>query len=477
MIAQPPIQAVSEAPSFQPSPTGRNGHRELPNSPEAEEHSLSACLLDPSDILPRAIMLGLTPSSFYAPPNVTIFSCILDMYAHQKPIAIDTLAEELRRTRQLDHAGGIPYLTQISGRMPTTLQAGYFLEKVREQATLRELIRAATLVTEDCYEFGGELNELLAKVQDNVSKAINGHSGNADEESVQTVATRLLEDLAAPKSKRTGVAGEISWALIDVDRGCGKLAPGTLNILAGMPSTGKSAWSDQIAWKAVCDGRHIAIFSYEMTKRDKVVRMAQQESRLNMDQFDDAPMDRKIAFTSAVRRIEAAKGLHIFERDTTVQRITARVRALHQRHPVGLIVIDFLQYLARFEPTIGKERTDERIGRITGSMKALAKECDCPVLLLSSLNRTGYADKETKNTRPGLAALRNSGEIESDADVVMILHWPKTNPRTGHEQDPREDGQSEFYVEAAQEKGRNRGVHLVPVQFSRTATRFDCLMH
>ena len=442
--------------------------RTLPHSIDAEQMLLAACLIDGPDVVSRCVMAGVRPQSFYDGKHRDTFAVVMDLYAGQKAIGVDTLAEELKTRRKFDELGGYAFLAQITSKAATTAEVNYFIEKVREGATLREVIATCTSAVENCYGFTGNLDELMTTISDRVTRAAGIGSLEA-EETVQEVAKQILAEVMAPPEQRKASKPGISWGLIDVDAECGRLTPGSLIVLAGMPSTGKSALADLVAWHAAERNNETLIFTYEMTKRDYAVRIAQQLSRLNLEDFDKAPNDRRSEFTSALRAIINCKTLHLFERDVSVNRLVARVRAFAQRKKVGLIVVDFLQYLARLEPTIGRERTDEKIGRLTAALKGIAKECDCPVILLSSLNRDGYKE----GNRPNLASLRSSGEIESDADVVAILHWPKENPVTKQPQDPHDSSQNFFYVEFNQEKGRSKGVHQVGLSFDRRCTRFD----
>jgi replicative DNA helicase len=444
-------------------------HRELPRDDDAESYLLSCCMLDGGHgTVTKCMLQKVGVEQFYDPKRQTVMGAILDLYSQNKPTDISMVADLLRSQRKLEDTGGIPYLVEISQKIPTSATADHWIARVKEQATLRLAIREMTAGVEDSYNFTGDLDQFLANLESRIDRVSSQSTGDS-EETVQEVAEALLQELNLPKSQRNGVSGEVGWGVSDLDHICGKMGPGTLNILAGRPSTGKSALADMAAWQAAKKGDgDVIIFSYEMRSVDKVVRIAQQESRLNLDQFDDAPMDRKVQFTSAIRAVKACKSLHIYERDTTLNRVVARTRAVARRGPVKLIVVDFLQYLARLEPTLGKERTDEKIGRLTAGLKSLAKDHNCPVLLLSSLNREGVSEGKP----PTLASLRNSGEIESDADVVMMLHWPTSNPKTGQDQDPHDQMQRDFYVECLQEKGRSRGVHSVGVTFDRPATRF-----
>jgi replicative DNA helicase len=444
-------------------------HRELPRDDQAEDYLLSCCMLDGGhQTVTKCMLQKVGAEQLYDPKRQTVMGAILDLYSQNKPTDISMVADLLRSQRKLDDIGGIPYLVEISQKIPTSATADHWIARVKEQATLRLAIREMTAGVEDSYNFTGDLDQFLANLESRIDRVSSQSTGDS-EETVQDAAEALLADLNLPKGQRNGTNGQVSWGLHDLDKICGQLAPGTLNILAGRPSTGKSALADMTAWQAAKKGDgEVVVFSYEMTKTEKIIRIAQQESYLNLDQFDDAPMDRKVQFTSAIRAVKGCKALHIYERDTSLNRVTARVRAVARKGKIKLVVVDFLQYLARLEPILGKERTDERIGRITAGLKSLAKDQNCPVLLLSSLNREGVSEGKP----PSLASLRNSGEIESDADVVMMIHWPTTNPKNGQDQDPHDQSQSEFYVEMMQEKGRNKGVHSVGVTFIRPATRF-----
>jgi replicative DNA helicase len=444
-------------------------HRPLPHSLEAESSLLSACFIDAQDVVSRCILEGITPRSFYDPKHADIFGVILDCFLAQRPVQLPVVAEELKAKKLLERIGGYPMLMQVSDALPSTASAGYFIKTVREKATLREVIAACAAAVEECHNCASDVDSALAVVGSSVANAI-GRGEDRTEETFQKTASKLLDEAMKPRAETDVAKDEVSWGLLDLDRTCGRLCPGSLAVLAGMPSTGKSALADQLAWNHAAKGGETIIFTYEMTKRDKAVRIAQQVSRLNYDQLHKAPADMRNHFIDAVRGIAACKNLHVFEKDYTVNRLVSRVRAFSNKGvKVGLIVVDFLQYLARLEPSVGKERTDEKIGRMTAALKALAKDCACPVVLLSSLNREGYKE----GNRPNLASLRSSGEIESDADVVAILHWPKENPITRTPQDPHEAGQSKFYVEFNQDKGRSKGVHAVGISFDRQSTRFE----
>ena len=142
--------------------------RTLPHSLEAEEYLISCCLLDGADVLSRCLEARLAPESFYDAKHGIIYQALLALYNRQAPVDVAVLTEELKTARQFDAIGGYAFLTQVSARIPTTAQAGYFIEKVRELHLLRELIRSATGAVEDCYAFTGGIDEFVDRIEQNL---------------------------------------------------------------------------------------------------------------------------------------------------------------------------------------------------------------------------------------------------------------------------------------------------------------------
>jgi replicative DNA helicase len=442
--------------------------RVLPHSADAEAHIIACCLLDGNESIARVIGGGVNGDSFYNPQNRLLWATIADLWRSQPPVTIETLAAELQGKRLFETVGGYRRLMEITSGTPTTTHISFFTEKLLENQRLRDVIKASTAAIEKAYAFTGDLDSYLAEVSADFSRA-TGATAEA-EERVQTVAGKLADEVdEMARTGKTPARKEASWGLLDLDQICGPMYAGELVVLGGRPSTGKSALADQVAWiTAAKQGGDVVMFTYEMTKREKVIRIAQQLTGINYNGLTRAPKADVHRFTEAVRKVQNCPRLHVIERDTSVSRMVARCRLMASRGPLDLIVVDFLQYLARLEPMIGKERTDEKIGRITAALKDLARECNCPVLMLASLNREG----EKENRPPRMSDLRASGEIESDADVIALLHWPMTTP-DGQTQDPHEHGQNLFYVDFSQEKGRNKGVHQVGLHFNRSATKFQ----
>jgi len=157
--------AMSEPIQFGPRIQTYTAGRTLPHSIEAEEYLLSCCLLDGEDMVGRCIQAQITAESFHDSKHGIIFECLLDLYQRKVAIDVSVVAEELKQSRQIEPIGGYAFLTQVSSRVPTTAQAGYFIEKVREQAILRETIREAAQLAENCYNYTGNLDEFLVSAK------------------------------------------------------------------------------------------------------------------------------------------------------------------------------------------------------------------------------------------------------------------------------------------------------------------------
>lgn len=441
--------------------------REMPASEDAERNLIACCLADGNETIARCINAKLSPSAFFKREHQIIYGAMLALWSKNPPVSLESLSVELTEKDQIDAAGGWGAIASISGAISTTLNSSFYIEVIGKKHQLRQLIRLGVATVERAYASEQEVETLLA----DTAAQLNAISSDVSE--AEAPIQKIAEQLAIENDSfiKTGISPKINavpWGIRDLDVICRPMEPGELIVLGGRPSTGKSALADQVAWNTASALGHTLVFTYEMSKREKAIRIAQQVTRRNFRSINGMPKSDQATFSAAFRAIRDCKHLHVFERDTAVSRLTARARSFHARAPIRLIVVDFLQYLARLEPLIGKERTDEKIGRISAALKNLAIECSCPVLMLASLNREG----EREGRPPRMSDLRASGEIESDADVIALLHWPETNKFTNMSQDPHDSEQSSFYVDFNQEKGRNKGVHQVGILFNREATLF-----
>jgi replicative DNA helicase len=213
--------------------------RTLPHSLEAEEYLLSCCLLDGADVVSRCLEARIRPESFYDPKHGIIYERLLELYNRQAPIDISVVAEELKTSRQLDQIGGYAFLTQVSSRIPTTAQASYFIEKVREQSLLREIIRSATGAVEDCYGFTGGIDEFVDQIETKIFSVTQNRVSESAKQMREPTreAMNVITKMMMKKGELTG----ISSGFKDLDALMWGFQKTEMIVLAARPSMGKTS--------------------------------------------------------------------------------------------------------------------------------------------------------------------------------------------------------------------------------------------
>ena len=470
--------AVSEKPPYQQRPraprtiaevgaAALTSSRVQPHSIEAEEYLLSCCLLDGNDTIARCLEGKITAAAFYAPANRVIFEVLLGMYNRAMAIDLAVLTEELRTSRMLDEIGGIAYLMQISGRIPSTAQAGYFIEKVHETHILRELIKVSAGAIEGCYDFNGGLGEFVDKVeqeifaitQNRVSDAARQMGGPAKE------AMTIIDKMMHHKGELTGVTSGFK----DLDTLTYGFQRQEMIVLAARPSMGKTSLALNFVENAAmpkpggkpADGA-IMVFSLEMSASQLAMRMLCSRSRVNMKKLRDGLLSRNgEELQELARAADEFTKSPIFIDDSshlTIMELRAKARRQHARAPLAMVVVDYLQLLSPTDPRVPRE---QQVAEASRGLKALAKELNVPVIVLSQLNRASEKDNRT----PKLSDMRESGSIEQDADVVLILARPK-------------DADEKFQVagnsaDLIVAKQRNGPIGELKLTFLRDITRFE----
>lgn len=396
--------------------------RTLPHSIEAEEFLLACCFLDGADVLSRCIEARIQPESFYDGKHGIIFDTLLALYNRQSPIDISIVAEELKTTRQLDAIGGYAFLTQVSSRIPTTAQAGYFIAKVRELALLREIIRSATGAVEDCYNFSGGIGEFVDGIERKLFLVTQQRLTDRTNDTAKLTrhAMDTLTGMLMHKGQLTG----LRTGFKDLDNLTWGFQPTDMIILAARPSMGKTSLALNIAEAAALprqgEPATVLLFSLEQGADQVMQRLIVSRARVNMKLLRDGLLskngDEQMRLIVAADELSKAPVIIDDTSSASVLYIRAKARRIHQRTPLGLIIVDYLQLMAPSSPKIPRE---QQVAEMSRGLKALAKDLNLPVLVLSQLNRR--ADEGS----PKLSDLRESGAIEQDADVVLFLARPK----------------------------------------------------
>jgi replicative DNA helicase len=438
--------------------------RVMPHSAEAEEYLLSCCLLDGSDTIARCLEKKLSGPAFYVPANRIIYEKLLELYQKQPPVAIEVLAEELRTSRQLEEIGGLAYLLQVSARIPTTAQADYFIERVRELSLLRQLIKVSTHAVEQCYDYQGGLEEFIDKVEQDIFAVTQDRVSDGAKAMKEPTheAMKVIHKMMMKKGELTGVSSGFK----DLDQFTFGFQRSEMIVLAARPSMGKTSLALNMVEAAAMPKRGesitVLLFSLEMSAAQLALRMLCARARVNMKLLRDGLLSKN--GEEQQRLLQTADEFSkspIFIDDSshlTIMELRAKARRLAARHKLGFIVVDYLQLLSPTDPKVPRE---QQVAEISRGLKALAKELDVPVLVLSQLNRS--AEKE--NRTPKLSDLRESGSIEQDADVVLML----ARPRDADEKFQVAADSAELIVA----KQRNGPVGELKLTFLRDITRFE----
>ncbi len=447
-------------------PTGLAGGaaRTMPHSAEAEEYLLGCCLIDGAESIARCLEAKLPPDAFYSAPNRIIYEKLCELYQKSPPVDVAVLAEELKTARQLDAAGGYAYLSQLTGRIPTTAQAAYFIDKVRELHLLRELIRVSTATVEECLGFQGGIEQFVDQVEQrvfNVTQDRVADSARAMKEPTRE-AMNVIQKMMMKKGELTGVPSGFK----DLDVLTWGFQRQEMIVLAARPSMGKTSLALNFVESAALpkrgEGVPVLVFSLEMSASQLALRMLCSRARVNLKLLREGLLSKNGDDNG--RLVEAADEFSkapIYIDDSShlsIMELRAKARRVHARRKLGLIVVDYLQLLS---PTDSQVPREQQVAEASRGLKALAKELDLPVIVLSQLNRSS----EKENRSPKLADLRESGSIEQDSDVVLMLARPK-------------EADEKFQVAADSAdlivaKQRNGPVGELKLTFLRDITRFE----
>lgn len=431
-----------------------------PQNLDAEMAVLGSMIMDEDAV--SSATEKLDASCFYKDTHRKIFQAISDLYNANKAVDLITLADELKKNNFLEEVGGVSYLTLLANAVPTAANINHYAGIVREKYILRTLINNSTKIITVCHESDGNIAEvvdtaerLIFEVSDRRNQGSYIHLKEVVKDSIETI-DRLYQN----KAHVTG----IPTGYIDFDIKTAGLQPSDLIIVAGRPSMGKSAFALGIAeYAGVVEKVPTAIFSLEMSKEQLVQRMLCSHARVDAHKVRTGYLA-----TSDWPRLTAAAGKlsesPIFIDDTpaiSVMELRARARRLKSHHDIKLIILDYMQ-LMRGSLTSMESRQQE-ISEISRSLKALARELSVPVVAISQLSR---AVESRTDHRPQLSDLRESGAIEQDADVVvLILREEYYNPT------PDNQGVAEAIIA----KQRNGPVGSVKMAFIKEFTRFDNL--
>ncbi len=393
--------------------------RKLPWSEEAEKAVLGSILLLPSvldDVAPL-----LRADDFHDDANRKIYEQILHIYDGGKRIDPMLVAEQLKKVEQYDVIGGAAYLAEVAQSVPTAANAVYYAEILRDRATLRSLILSGTEIVRDAYDPELSAREMLNKAEERIF-SIHDKRTNSNVKKIDDVLMEAFKQIDARMEK--GGSTGLSTGFADLDHLTGGLHPSELMIVAARPAMGKTAFALNIAEniatrKDAAEGSNVTLFvSLEMSHLELVQRVLCSRGEIAGEKFRSGFLskdDRQklIEVSSDLSRAP----LYIDDSPTrTVTEIAAAARRIKRQVGLGLIVVDYLQLLQPDDP---RDPRQEQVAKMARRLKVVARELKVPIICLAQLNRQA---EMTKDNRPKLSHLRESGAIEQDADVVVMVH-------------------------------------------------------
>ncbi len=462
-MPEPPLEDWGDgpapyAPGERPS---RPGDRTPPQDMAAEQSVLGSMLLSKDAIADVAeVLRGV---DFYRPAHETIHDAVIDLYGRSEPVDMVTVAAELQRRGELQRIGGAPYLHTLSANVPIAANAGYYAEIVREKALLRRLVDAGTKIVQIGYAGEGQVDDIVDQAQAEVYKIADKRSGE-DYAPLSDIMDGVLDEIEAISNREAGLYG-VPTGFADLDDLTNGLHSGQMIIVAARPAMGKSTLAlDLCRAASIHNNLTSCFFSLEMTRSEITMRLLSAEAKVplnhirngNMNDDDWAKLARKMGeISSAPMFIDDSPNM-------TMMEIRAKARRLKQRHDLRLIVIDYMQLMSSGKKV---ESRQLEVSEFSRQIKLLAKELELPIIALSQLNR---GPEQRGDKRPMMSDLRESGSLEQDADMVILLHRDDV-----YEKESTRPGEADLIVA----KHRNGPTRDITVAFQGHYSRFVDMAH
>ncbi len=451
------------------SPAGARMDRVPPHSEDAERGVLGSVLLDGEKVLDLCVERQLTPESFYVPAHRTVYETMLAMSREGRPIDLLTVSERLQSAAILDRVGGPTALDRLVDATPTAAHAEYYIGIVRDKYLLRRVIETARDAERRCYDAADEAMSVLSNVEQAFFDITSSQHGV-----MRPWEDLIKEMIGLLDNTHRGMQG-VMTGFADIDHFLQGLKPTNMVVLAARPSVGKTSLAMNIV-EHVALGAHdaenrprpVGVFSLEMSCLDLIKRMMCCRAEVSAHAISGGFIS-QINHGKLMSAADALVKAPIFLDDTAgldITELRARARRMKAKHNVELIVIDYLQLLRA--PEYSRHGRQVEIAMVSGNIKAMAKELQVPVLVLSQLSR---APEARDDERPKLSDLRDSGSIEQDADVVLLLRRPRRGAggAPGAEAEPEDDRAA--ILDIAKNRNGPAGIEIRLV-FEREYTRF-----
>ena len=431
-----------------------------PQDIAAEQSVLGSMLLSKDAI--ADVVEVLRGADFYRPAHESLFDAIVDLYGRGEPVDPVTVADHLTKRGQLLKLGGAPYIHDLLSAVPLAANAGFYADIVRTKATLRRLGDAGTRIVQLAAAGEGEADDLVDQAQAQLY-AVNDRRRSEDYQSLSQLMQPVMDEIEAIGAR--GDLGGVPTGFADLDDLTGGLHPGQMVIVAARPGAGKSTMALDLARSAsIRHGLPSAFFSLEMSSLEITMRLLSAEASVPLAHIRSGRMsdDDWERVSSCMGQVSEAPMFIDDSPNLTIMEIRAKARRLKQQHGLKLMVIDYIQLM-----TSGRrvESRQVEVSEFSRQIKLLAKELDIPVVALSQLNR---GPEQRTDKKPMLSDLRESGSLEQDADLVILLNRPDLY-------DKESDRAGEADIDLA--KHRNGPTRTLTVAFQAHYSRFADMRH
>lgn len=423
--------AVEAAEATYPPSEGptRARDRTPPQDIAAEQSVLGGMLISKDAI--ADVIAHIKGVDFYRPAHEAIFDAVIDLYGHGEPADAITVVAELNKRGSLDRIGGAPYIHDLIASVPTAANAGYYAKIVRERAIMRRLVEAGTRIVQLGYATDGdEVDDVVNNAQAEIYN-ITENRLSEDYVPLGDFLGAAIDEIEAAQTNPGGLTG-VPTGLADFDRLTNGLHAGQMIVIAARPAMGKSTLGiDLVRSASIKHKQTSVVFSLEMGRNEIAQRIIAAEARIHLQKLRNGDMDEADwqRLAQAQTRMQDAPLFIDDSPNMSLMEIRAKCRRLKQRHDLKLVLIDYLQLMSSGKRV---ESRQQEVSEFSRALKLLAKELEVPVIAISQLNR---GPEQRQDKRPAISDLRESGSIEQDADLVVLVHRPdayeKEHPRLG----------------------------------------------
>ncbi|HET9128992.1 MAG TPA: replicative DNA helicase [Propionibacteriaceae bacterium] len=426
-----------------------------PQDVAAEQSVLGAMMMSKEAI--ADVVDTIKGRDFYRPAHELIFDAIIELYGRGEPADPITVADQLSKTGELTRAGGHIYLHELLSAVAIAANAGYYAEIVHEKAVLRRLVDASIKIAQLGYQGTGDVADIVDAAEQAVYEVSEGRTSD-DYKPLSVLIEPTIDEMEAIAS-RSGMSG-VPTGFAELDELTNGFHPGQMIIVAARPAVGKSTLALDFCRAAAIKNRlTTAYFSLEMSQTEIVMRLLSAEAQVALNHIRNGKMtdddwQRVVAKTTQVSEAP------LFIDDSpnlTMMEIRAKARRLRQRHDLRLVVIDYMQLMSSGKKV---ESRQLEVSEFSRQIKLLAKELQIPVIALSQLNR---GPEQRTDKKPMLSDLRESGSLEQDADMVLLLHRDDM-----YDRDSQRAGEADFIVA----KHRNGPTATITTAFQGHYSRF-----